>query len=164
MACMQAALCSSVGVLQAGGERRPVPPHPALPCILAPALQLHPSQSAAQQSTPCCGRRAIGSTCAPRTRAGAWIISWCVGCLLPAAQRPQRLPVHAVFAGRAHSEPKSRPPTIFAPIQPTFPVHTLARQVSESLWDRVHECYHVPEQMGSDHCPLVLVMKPGAAA
>ena len=31
--------------------------------------------------------------------------------------------------------------------------------VSESLWGQVHDCYHLPEVTGSDHCPLGLVLK-----
>lgn len=33
--------------------------------------------------------------------------------------------------------------------------------VSEPLYsERVHECYHAYDVMGSDHCPLVLVLRP----
>ena len=31
--------------------------------------------------------------------------------------------------------------------------------VSESLWPRVKRCWHEPEQMGSDHCPIGLELK-----
>ena len=31
--------------------------------------------------------------------------------------------------------------------------------VSQALHERVHECYLLPGVMGSDHCPLGLVLK-----
>ncbi len=31
--------------------------------------------------------------------------------------------------------------------------------VSQALHERVHECYLLPQIMGSDHCPLGLVLK-----
>lgn len=31
--------------------------------------------------------------------------------------------------------------------------------VSQALHPRVHECYLLPQVMGSDHCPLGLVLK-----
>jgi exodeoxyribonuclease III len=31
--------------------------------------------------------------------------------------------------------------------------------VSEALWGRVHDAYHLPEVLGSDHCPLGLWLK-----
>lgn len=31
--------------------------------------------------------------------------------------------------------------------------------VSQALHGQVHECYHLPGVMGSDHCPLGLVVK-----
>lgn len=31
--------------------------------------------------------------------------------------------------------------------------------VSEATWNKVYECYHLPEVLGSDHCPLMLVLK-----
>ena len=32
-------------------------------------------------------------------------------------------------------------------------------QVSDSLLPRVHECYHAYDVLGSDHCPVVLVLQ-----
>jgi exodeoxyribonuclease III len=31
--------------------------------------------------------------------------------------------------------------------------------VSEKLWDCVHDCWHSPDVLGSDHCPLGIVIK-----
>lgn len=31
--------------------------------------------------------------------------------------------------------------------------------VSRALWGDVHECFHMPEVLGADHCPLGLVLK-----
>jgi exodeoxyribonuclease-3 len=31
--------------------------------------------------------------------------------------------------------------------------------VSQALHGQLHECYHLPGVMGSDHCPLGLVVK-----
>ncbi len=32
-------------------------------------------------------------------------------------------------------------------------------QVSQALLDQVHDCFHLTDFMGSDHCPVGLVLK-----
>ena len=37
--------------------------------------------------------------------------------------------------------------------------HCVALQVSETLLEQVHDCFHLTDFMGSDHCPVGLVLR-----
>jgi hypothetical protein len=42
---------------------------------------------------------------------------------------------------------------------PRVPPAPCILQVSEALWPSVHDCYHLHDVMGSDHCPVGVVLK-----
>ena len=37
--------------------------------------------------------------------------------------------------------------------------HCVALQVSETLLEQVYDCFHLTDFMGSDHCPVGLVLR-----
>lgn len=37
--------------------------------------------------------------------------------------------------------------------------YCVALQVSETLLEQVHDCFHLTDFMGSDHCPVGLVLR-----
>jgi hypothetical protein len=42
---------------------------------------------------------------------------------------------------------------------PPDTAHSFCVQVSESLADKVHDAYHLPDVQGSDHCPIGIVLR-----
>ena len=48
---------------------------------------------------------------------------------------------------------------IVQPAKEVWHEHCVALQVSETLLEQVYDCFHLTDFMGSDHCPVGLVLR-----